>query len=75
MEREWLTEEEERTIEQIINRCGLANTLASISTICHGKAQHLSENWQDESAATIWTRAADILGAAVSKPAVAVASR
>ena len=42
-------------IEQQIDRTSLTTVLDILVDICHGKAEHLSTNWQDEYAAKLWT--------------------
>jgi hypothetical protein len=50
------------TLESFIDTAGLAATLEVLVEICHGKADHLRSNWQDERAAKDWERVARGLG-------------
>lgn len=43
---------------EFVDRYGLAATLGALAVICDEKAIHLIENWQDETAAREWTKAA-----------------
>lgn len=45
-------------LELIIDRIGLANTLAALATVCYAKADHIRENWQDNMTAKVWQREA-----------------
>lgn len=45
-----------QTIEQIIDRTSPGQMLAAISEICFEKAQHIRENWQDETLAKQWEK-------------------
>lgn len=47
-----------RTLEEIIDRQGLACTLGIMVDIAEGKARHVEENWQDKGLAQLWRRAA-----------------
>lgn len=61
----------ETKIEEIIDNCGLDNVIAGISAICYGKAAHLRENWQDNSAAAAWDRAAKRLDSLAASNSIA----
>lgn len=43
-------------LEDYIDRYGLTGIVDALSTICHEKAGHLLENWQDGNGAKSWTR-------------------
>ena len=43
-------------IEELIDSNSLASVLYAISEICHGKADHLRTNWQDNNQAADWER-------------------
>ncbi len=45
-------------LEQCIDGSSLSAVLEMIEVICEEKAQHISENWQDEGLAKMWIRAA-----------------
>jgi hypothetical protein len=45
-------------LEELIDRAGLGHILAALTTICHGKADHVRSNWQDHALARAWDRAA-----------------
>jgi hypothetical protein len=46
------------TLEHIVDRDGLLATLQNLASIANGKADHISENWQDESMARVWRKMA-----------------
>lgn len=48
----------EPTLEQIIDAQGLATVLERVADICGAKAEHLRVNWQDQSSARSWDKAA-----------------
>ena len=52
----------EDTIEKLIDEHGLVSFLESLSTVCTGKAVHLSSNWQDTLSARPWDKAARKIG-------------
>jgi hypothetical protein len=55
-------------VEQSIDQGDLATFLESVVIhICHEKAAHLQENWQDETAARSWDRDATKLQRLVAK--------
>lgn len=54
-----LTPEQKLLLEQFIDSNSLADVLDSLAEISHGKAQHIQENWQDESLAKVWDKAAE----------------
>ena len=54
-----MTEEQKLTLEQIVDATNLSDVLAALAEICYGKAEHLRSNWQDESAAKAWQKAAN----------------
>jgi len=45
-------------ISSTLDRHGLAHLLDMIEHICHEKAAHINETWQDKSLARTWTKAA-----------------
>lgn len=55
------------TLEQLIDRHGLRNTLETIATICSEKASHIEANWQDRATARPWAKDARTLDAAAAK--------
>ena len=46
----------ERTLESYIDKISVPNLLEAVSRICIEKAQHIRENWQDESMAMAWEK-------------------
>lgn len=44
------------TLERVIDAYDLPSVLEAIDQICIEKAQHIRENWQDESTARAWDR-------------------
>ena len=45
-------------LEKLIDRIGLAEVLRQTASICHEKAEHIGNNWQDIKTAKVWTQAA-----------------
>ena len=54
-----LTPDHKVMLETSIDSFSLADVLEAIAEICREKAQHLSENWQDERTARLWEHAAN----------------
>jgi len=52
---------ESQQIENYIDKLGLAGFLEVIAEIASEKAQHISENWQDEGLAVSWQLASDAI--------------
>ena len=52
-------------LEAMIDAHGLGAVISAISDVCDAKAQHISENWQDESLANVWQEAANMLASDV----------
>jgi hypothetical protein len=50
-----MTRAETLALEAMIDRCQLSEVLAELSAICDGKAQHIRDNWQDETTARVWS--------------------
>jgi beta-xylosidase len=48
-------------LENLIDQHGLADVLKAIAVICHEKAEHIQANWQDESLAEWWDKAAEAI--------------
>jgi hypothetical protein len=53
-----ITSGELLALEALIDKLGLVEVLSQISEICHAKAEHIAENWQDVNLAKTWTKAA-----------------
>lgn len=45
-------------LESIVDHIGLAKTLDLLASLCRDKAEHLRSNWQDDTAARVWEKAA-----------------
>jgi hypothetical protein len=56
-----MTKDESAALEGMLDRRQLSGVLAELAAICDGKAQHISENWQDEPLARAWSRHARLL--------------
>ena len=56
-------------LEGIVDRAGLRNVLYALEFICHAKANHLEDAWQDKQAAKVWTRNGRLCGATACKVA------
>jgi len=44
-------------LESLVDSNSVARVLECLSDVCHLKAQHIEENWQDEALAKLWTKA------------------
>lgn len=53
-----LGDDNQETLEGLIDSYSLASVLETLETICHDKAEHLRANWQDEGQARLWGSAA-----------------
>lgn len=51
-----MTKTQADQLEAIIDSYGLEMTLHTISDICHDKASHILENWQDSPLAKEWDK-------------------
>ena len=51
----------EDKVEALVDSATMYDVVEALATICHGKAEHLRSNWQDENAALAWERAANAL--------------
>ncbi|WP_341529374.1 hypothetical protein WKK05_08730 [Nostoc sp. UHCC 0302] len=45
-------------LETLIDKLSLAAILEMLERICHKKAENLRNNWQDETSAKLWDKAA-----------------
>jgi hypothetical protein len=54
-------------VEALIDAYGLFGLMECIEMVCHEKADHLNSNWQDETAAKEWTRAAKVIETATKR--------
>lgn len=70
-----LSTEQQITLEQLIDRCGLANVVSAVADICGEKAEHIRENWQDESTAFMWDKAGEFLEIASQQEKITRVSR
>lgn len=43
------------TLEQLIDQHGPGLVLEAFTEVCHAKASHVLENWQDENLSSAWT--------------------
>lgn len=59
--------EHSETLESIIDKQGLTNTMRDIEQICYEKAEHVRANWQDYTLAQQWERAGKRLGTESTK--------
>ena len=53
-----VTPEQQFDLENIIDNSNLQTTLRALANICLEKAEHIRSNWQDESLAKTWEKAA-----------------
>lgn len=70
-----MTLQESDEIERLIDRKGLASVLGEIENICHAKASHVREVWQDRGLAQLWERASDAVGKVAKNATVRDLSR
>jgi len=57
-------------IESSVDAIGLRRTVATLSRICHEKADHIDSNWQDHVLSARWRKAGAILDGTALKIAV-----
>ena len=50
-----LTPAEARTLEDLLDRVGLATLAGAIACLCEAKHDHATANWQDRNLARAWT--------------------
>jgi hypothetical protein len=58
-------------LEQVIDSCGLLETVLAVALICEAKALHIESAWQDKLLAKSWQRAAEVLHRAAATKSVA----
>jgi len=51
-------------LEAFVDEHGMYAVLQTLSDICHGKADHLRSNWQDEDGAKVWDKDATTIARA-----------
>lgn len=51
-----VTPQDERTLEDIVDRSSVYAVLCSLARICAAKAEHISDAWQDTRLARVWMR-------------------
>jgi hypothetical protein len=56
------TEQLRNELESLIDSNSLSTVLDAISVICHEKAEHVNENWQDKTLAKSWVKAGNRIG-------------
>jgi hypothetical protein len=62
------------TLEKLVDSCGLHYLLVGLQDVCHLKADHIRENWQDEKTAHAWGAAAGNVGNAAGTRSVRIVS-
>lgn len=60
-------QDNQNTLEAMIDSVGLSTVLEMLETICIEKAEHLRSNWQDEHSAKQWQKASGYILAAEGK--------
>ena len=45
-------------VEELVDKLTLSTILEMLERICHKKAENLRTNWQDETSAKLWEKAA-----------------
>lgn len=53
-----VTEKQELELEALIDSHGLSAIVDAVARVCVLKAEHVETNWQDESLAKLWRKAA-----------------
>jgi hypothetical protein len=43
-------------LEALLDKHGMSKLLFALAEICHGKAEHVSVNWQDKKLASEWVK-------------------
>jgi hypothetical protein len=43
-------------LEKIVDQSDLASVIIALGLMCHEKAEHIRENWQDPITARVWDR-------------------
>ena len=54
MEKDLVNDKQIEELEALVDRFSLANVLEALVTICHEKADHVQDNWQDVALARDW---------------------
>lgn len=62
-----LTQAQTDSLEQLIDRTSVEAVLQALSAICDAKAEHIRENWQDDTTAGCWRYAARQVDKAIAK--------
>ena len=57
-------------LEAIVDSATLFDVVEVLVGICHGKAEHLRSDWQDERSARTWERAAKTLDRITANDAI-----
>lgn len=60
----------DHVIEVLIDAIGVKGLLDTADVVCHGKAEHIRENWSDGVLAQLWERAGRSLGMAANKVSI-----
>jgi hypothetical protein len=63
-------EELELKVEDLIDNTSLFRVLAAISRVCHYKAEHVEETWQDRGLARNWDNAGGVVDKAADRASV-----
>lgn len=61
-------------LETLVDMIGVRHTLDLLAEVCHNKAEHIRENWQDKHTAAAWTQAAAAVKRASVHDAVKIVS-
>lgn len=48
-------------LERLVDETSLRDVLEALSDICAKKAEHVSNNWQDEALAKLWSQCASAM--------------
>ena len=64
------TDQNAGRLEQVLDDCGLLETVVALALICEEKAIHLGSNWQDKHSARLWEKAAAVLHRAAATDSI-----
>lgn len=65
-----LSNDDQVTIEQLIDQSDLSTVLDAIAEICRLKAFHVRQTWQDKALSNAWVKAAQAVERAASHKSV-----
>ena len=51
----------EVSLEELVDQSDIDQVIRALATVCHMKAQHVAENWQDSVTTRYWKRIGNAL--------------